>query len=135
MLLRLRVRIRHRKLDSLIADGVLPATDPELELRARQLARPAVRATVARALRRAMRAVEQRQRGEWQGARVPVAAASVRQCMPELRELARGLTDIRPGIRGVAIASLLVTDGSGPLYANLGAERLRDVVLAAQAWL
>jgi hypothetical protein len=86
-------------------------------------------------LRRAMRAVEQRQRGDWQGATVPVAAASVRQCMPELRELARALTDIRPGIRGVAIASLLVTDGSSPLYANLGAERLRDVVLAAQAWL
>ena len=135
MLLRLKVRIRHRTLDALIAEGVVPCGNPELELRAAQLARPAVRATLARALRRAMRAVEQRQRGDWWGTTVPLAAASVRQCMPELRELARALTDIRPAVQGVALASLLITDGSSPLYANLGPERLRDVVLAAQAAL
>ena len=111
VLLRLRVTIKRRRLDALIAQGWVPATDPALELRAAQLARPAVRATLARALRRAMRAVEERPRGGWLGSRVPVAAASVRQCMPELSDLARALTDIRPGVRGVAIACMLITDG------------------------
>lgn len=105
--------------------------DPELELRAAQLARPARRATLARALRRAMRSVDERPRRRWVGSQVPVAAASIRQCMPELRDLARALTDIRAGVQGVAIASLLVTDGSSPLYMNAGPERLRDAVLAA----
>ena len=135
MLLRLRVTIKRRRLDALIAQGWVPATDPALELRAAQLARPAVRATLARALRRAMRAVEQRPRGGWLGSEVPVAAAAVRECIPELRELARALTDIRPGVRGVAIACMLITDGSSPLYRNAGPERLRDAVLAAHAGL
>ena len=135
MLLRLRVTIRRRRLDALIAQGWVPAVDPALELRATQLARPAVRATLARALRRAMRAVDERPRGGWLGAPVPVAARSVRHCMPELSDLARALTDIRPGVQGVAIASLLVTDGASPLYANASPHRLREAVLAAHAAL
>jgi hypothetical protein len=129
------VTIRRRRLDALIAQGWVPAIDPALELRASQLEQLAMRATLARALRRAMRAVEQRPRGGWLGSQVPVAAASVRQCMPELSDLARALTDIRPGVRGVAIACMLVTDGSSPLYRNAGPERLRDAVLAAHAGL
>ena len=135
MLLRLRVSIRRRRLDALIAQGWVPAVDPALELRASQLARPAMRATLARALRRAMRAVDERPRGGWIGSRVPVAARSVRQCMPELSALARALTDIRPGIQGVAIASMLVTDGASPLYGNEAPDKLRELVLAACAAL
>jgi hypothetical protein len=131
VLLRLRVRLRNRGLDTRLAEGTIPALDPELELRASQLEDPALRATIARALRRAMRTADRRRRGGWIGSRVPVATASIRACMPELRDLARALTDIRAGAQGVAIASLLVTDGSSPLYVNVGAQRLRDAVLAA----
>jgi hypothetical protein len=131
VLLRLRVRLRNRGLDARLAEGTIPAFDPELELRASQLEERALRATIARALRRAMRTADARRRGRWIGSRVPVAAASIRECMPELRDLARALTDIRAGVQGVAIASLLVTDGASPLYVNAGAERLRDAVLAA----
>jgi hypothetical protein len=135
VLLRIRVIIRRRRLDALIARGWVPAVDPALELRASQLARPAVRATLARALRRSMRAVDERPRGGWLGSRVPVAARSVRQCMPELSDLARALTDIRAGVQGVAIVSMLVTDGASPLYTSDAPQRLRDAVLAAHAAL
>jgi len=135
VLLRFRVIIRRRRLDALIAKGWVPGVDPALELRATQLARPAARATLARALRRAMRAVDDRQRARWLGSQIPVAARSVRQCMPELSDLARALTDIRAGVQGVAIVSMLVTDGASPLYANAGPDRLRDAVLAAHAAL
>ena len=135
VLLRLRVSIRRRRLDALIAQGWVPAVDPALELRARQVQRPAVRATLARALRRAMRAVDERQRDGWLGSRVPVAARPVRECMPELSDLARALTDVRAGVQGVAIVSMLVTDGASPLYGNAAPDRLRDAVLAAHAAL
>jgi hypothetical protein len=131
VLLRLRVRIRNRELDSLLAQGEPPLLDPELELRATQLSGPARRATLARALRRAMRTADNRSRRRWLGSQVPVAAASIRECMTELGDLAHALTDIRAGVQGVAIASLLVTDGSSPLYMKGAPERLRNAVNAA----
>jgi hypothetical protein len=66
---------------------------------------------------------------------VPVDAASVRACSPELRELARALTDVNPRARGVAMTRVLLTDGGSPLYVDGPAEHLRKVVLAARAAL
>ena len=52
--MRLRVLLRRGTLDSLLAGGWDPAIDPRLALRARQLARPALRARLASQLRDAV---------------------------------------------------------------------------------
>jgi hypothetical protein len=66
---------------------------------------------------------------------IPVDAASVRACSPELYELARALTDVTPSVRGVAITRVLITDGASPLYVSGPADRLRKVLLAARSAL
>src|ERR1700744_2758565 len=52
--MRIRVRGRRHRLDTLLADGVDPLSSAELTLRARQLNQPSVRQALARGLRRAV---------------------------------------------------------------------------------
>jgi hypothetical protein len=131
-LLWLRVLVHRSRLDRLIAEGHDPATDRRLALRATQLARPAMRAALAHSLFNAMRSIDS-PISRFPSPHVPVAAASVRACSPELCELARALTDIDARARGVAITRLLVTDGGSPLYMNGPADGLRRVLLGARA--
>jgi hypothetical protein len=133
-LLRLRVLVRRGGLDRLIAAGADTTSDPRLRLRVSQLARPAMRATVARSLLNALQSVDD-PRSRFLSPHIPVAAASVRACSPELRELVRALTDVDARPRGVAIARILHADGGSPLYVDGRAHRLRDVVVAARAAL
>ena len=134
-LLRLRVLVHRGRLDRLIAEGRDPTTDPRLSLRAAQLARPALRATLARSLLNALRSVDNSATSRFPSPHIPVAAASVRVCSPELYDLARALNDVDPRARGVAIARVLVTDGGSPLYMDGPAEGLRSALLAARAAL
>jgi hypothetical protein len=134
-MLELSVRIHRGRLDRLLAEGRSPATDPRLALRAAQLARPALRAALARALRDALRSIDESAITRFRRPQVPVDAASVRVCTPELGELARALTDIDPRARGVAITRVLLTDGLGPLYVNGQADRLRNTLLTARSAL
>jgi hypothetical protein len=133
-LLRLRVLVRRGRLDRLLAEGTSPNTDPRLTLRATQLARPALRAALAHSLLNALRSIDS-PISRFPSPHIPVAAASVRACSPELCNLARALTDIDARARGVAITRVLLTDGGSPLYMNGPADRLRKVLLAARAAL
>jgi hypothetical protein len=133
-LLWLWVLVRRGRLDRLIAEGRDPATDPRLALRATQLARPALRAAVAHSLLNALRSIDS-PISRFPSPHIPVAAASVRACSPELCDLARALTDIDARARGVAITRVLLTDGGSPLYMNGPADRLRKVLLGARAAL
>ena len=132
--LRLRVLARRGRLDRQLAQGTDPETDPRLALRATQLARPALRAALARSLRTALRSIDSPV-SRLPSPHAPVAAASVRACAPELCDLARALTDIDAGARGVAIARVLLTDGGSPLYMDGPADGLRMVLFAARAAL
>ena len=133
-LVRLRVLLNRGRLDRLIAEGTSPRADPRLALRATQLARPALRATLAHSLLNALRSIDG-PISRFPSPHIPVDAASVRACSPELCDLARALTDIDPRARGVAITRVLVTDGGSPLYMNGPADRLRKVLLDARAAL
>jgi hypothetical protein len=133
--LRLRVLVHRGRLDRLIAEGRDPATDPQLSIRAAQLGRPALRASLARSLLNAVRTVDNSAISRFPSPHVPVAAASVRACSTELHDLARALTDVTARVRGVAITRVLITDGAGPLYVGGPANRLRNVIVAARSAL
>jgi len=134
-LLRLRVVGRRGRLDRLLAEGTDPTTDARLALRAAQLTRAKLRATLARSLLNALRSIDESPISRFPSPHIPVDAASVRVCSDELCDLARALTDIKPRVRGVAITRVLLTDGGGPLYTNGPADRLRDMLLAARSAL
>jgi hypothetical protein len=134
-LLRLRVLVHRGRLDRLIAEGRDPTTDPRLALRAAQLARPGLRATLARSLLNALRSIDESAISRFPSPHIPVDAASVRACSPELYDLARALTDVNAGARGVAITRVLLTDGASPLYVNGPAHGLRNTLLAARSAL
>jgi hypothetical protein len=135
LLLGLRVALRRRRLDRLLAEGRDSAADPRLALRAEQLARIELRARLARSLREATRCCHESMLARMLTPQAPVAAASVRECAGELRDLARALTDVDPRIRGVAIVHGMVTDGLGPLYVPGRADELRALVRCARAGL
>ena len=131
----LRVFVHRGRLDRLIAGGRDPATDPRLTLRAAQLGRPALRATLARSLLNALRSIDNSAISRFPSPHVPVDAASVRSCSPELYDLARALTDVTARERGVAITRVLITDGASPLYVSGPADHLRKVLVAARSAL
>ena len=133
--LRLRVLVRRRRLDRLLAEGRSPGTDPRLALRAAQLARLPLRAALAFALRDAARCSDETALTLRRRPQAPVDVASVRECAVELCGLARALTDINPRIRGVAIISHMLTDGLGPLYTPGQTEQLRTLLLSARSAL
>ena len=133
--LRLRVFVHRGRLDRLIAEGRDPTTDPQLSLRAAQLGRPALRATLARSLLNAVRSIDKSAISRFPSPHIPVDAASVRACSPELDDVARALTDVTAGVRGVAITRVLITDGASPLYVSGPADRLRKVLAEARSAL
>jgi hypothetical protein len=133
--LRLQVRLRRRRVDRLLAEGVSPTSDPQLALRAAQLTRPAVRARLAAGLRDGVRSVDESALTLRRRPQAPVDATSVQACASEMGELARALTDINPRVRGAAIVNALLTDGLSPLYAGDQAGRLHDAILSARSAL
>jgi len=134
-MLRLQVLVHRGRLDRLLAKGRSPATDPRLAMRARQLARPAVRARLAASLRDAVCSLDDSALAQYLRPEVPVAAASVRACAREIDDVARALTGPSPRVHGVAIVRVLLTDGAGPLYDGGQAGQLRTRVLAAHSAL
>jgi hypothetical protein len=133
-LVRLRVLVGWRALDRQLADGRCPASDPRLARRAARLGRPAERAGLAASLRDAVRSLDETALTLRRRPQVPVDAAAVGACAPEIGELARALTAPETRIRGVAIVSALLTDGLGPLYAG-PADPLRNTLRTARAAL
>ena len=122
--LRMRVRVHRSRLDHELADGAQTVSSRELELRAQQLLSGLTRHHIAESLREAVRDANSRPRHVISPA-VPLARNSVRRCSRQLLGVADMLE--RQGAveaRGVARASELISNGSGPLYNNRPAQTL-----------
>jgi hypothetical protein len=127
--LKLRTWWRRDELDEQLVHGSDPDTDALLSRRAAQLHSQSWRTTCADALDNALREA----RRSWSvSARLPLRRVEVRECADDLISLARRLRDGRPiDIRGAAMASRLVSNGTSPLYFE-AAVSLRYAVRSAR---
>jgi hypothetical protein len=103
------------RLDRELAAGADPAADPKLAYRARRLTSARVRRQISGSIECVLEEAE----AGWHGmsSATPVTRRSTQGARLALRALADALVadgPMRP--QGVALASLLVTDASGPLY-------------------
>jgi len=133
---RLVARVRFATLDEALAAGVEPESGPALALRAERLIAPPMRHRLGRCLRFYANEARRRRspwRAPWPAAPPPLPGSGphVAGAADELLELADMLEGSEPvEVRGVALVSVLLTDGGGPLHYNRGAKRL---VAAARA--
>lgn len=134
----LRVRILARVqapwLDLALASGADPSRSPQLERRAAHLLSRVHRIQVVAALRQSRRSAGERIHiGD---PRVPVDREEVRIAEAQLVELEELLISPAPiYCRGVVMASRIVSEGSGPLYAPRRRGELRERVAAVLAAL
>ena len=128
MRLRVRVHLRHGRLDRQLADGLDPEAFQDRALRATQLAGMPARRRVARSLRRLVDHAE-RPASALVGAAVPVCRRSVltwREALLGLAERLEQPVPLHP--RGVARALVLLTDGGGPFYDARARRSMSDAV-------
>ncbi len=116
-------------LDEELARGASPDATGPLALRAQTLARESFRRSLARSVRQIL-AEAMRPPAAWpapgRGPAVPVCRYRVRAVAAELSELIDRLQSPGPvPVRGVAQVSVLLGDGSGPLYYDGSRDDLR----------
>lgn len=134
-------RVCGASLDTLLAMGCAPESSRLLTARARQLVSLPERRAVARSwehlLRVAHRAPERRASGSLAAAAaVPVRAERIVAAEPAIRDLISRLTAPLPvPARGVAMARLLLSDATGPVYSRRSRADLTAEVEAAAAQL
>lgn len=122
---RLQMRVHADTLDRLLAAGVPPESDVLLALRAERLARPRTRETLARTIERLLLASQTY--GDRRTRPSMAVLPRVACARADLEALVERLRAPAPlSARGVADTSLLLRDGSGPVYryestADLGA--------------
>ena len=134
--LRARVRWNAAQLDAALADGADPAASKSLALRAQQLADPRHRATIARSIDRLLELAERGATPQLSLTRAPFQPDRVEHSRPQLMELADRLEAVdSPPVKGLAMATLLVEDGTAALYAHEPSDPLRPAVEAILAAL
>src|SRR3954452_18218929 len=107
MALRLMTLRRRAGLDAALAEGIDPARDPLLALRAQQLTSPPTRQAIARTIRNLLDAAEEPRLGS----RPPLQAQDVLAARVELLAVAQRLTGPDPvSPQAAALASQLVWD-------------------------
>ena len=132
--LRARVFARRRSLDEELAEGASPLRTPELALRARQLVSQASRQRVATHLERLVK--EAKRAAPPPAVAVPLPRREILEAQTWLLGIAACLGGERPVYaRGMALLSLLLSDGRGPAYNPYPGEALFDAVRAAAAGL
>jgi hypothetical protein len=121
---RITVRLHAFSLDRDLAAGASPDASVALALRAQMLVRPRYRRGLARSARRVLAAAAQPPFGSRLA--IPVCRDQVKDSSEEFADLIRRLLAAGPvAARGVAQASVLVADASGPLYRRASAGDLR----------
>jgi len=135
LMLRARVWMRELELDAALAGGAEPAQSEELELRAKQLADRKTRNRLARAITHLIRIAD--------GYRAPITTPNPpfrpkqvqanRSLLVELAERLRGPRSV--ALRGMALTSLLLNDGRGPLTTESDPTTLERAVRATLAAL
>src|SRR4051812_21396948 len=117
-----QLRLAAPGLDARLARGEDPFSSPALALRGARLASTRSREHVAAGLDHALAP-----RSRALSASVPVDAGAVAVARPALEQLAHALrTRDRVGVRGLALAHLLVTEPAGPLYASRYPDQLYE---------
>jgi hypothetical protein len=119
---RARARLFADRWDRDLSEGVSPDSCVERSLRAEHLARPTQRRLLARALRRSLEGATLRN--------------GIAVCQDAVMRLASRLESPRPvSARGLAMAHILVTDGTGPLHYCGRPSELRHQCLSTLAAL
>ncbi len=128
---RIVATLRAARLDAALARGASPDASALLALRAQALARPSVRADLARSAERLLAmaagpAAPVRRLAVGSPAPVPVRQDRIRAASGEFGELIRRLRQPGPvPVRGVAKVRMLLADGGGPLYHRASRDDLR----------
>jgi hypothetical protein len=136
MALRLRVRWNAAQLDAALADGADPGASKSLALRAQQLANPRHRVRIARSIDHLLELAERGAAPQLSLTRAPLQTERVEHSRPQLTELADRLEAVdSPPVKGLAMANLLVEDGTAALYAHEPSDPLRPAVEAILAAL
>ena len=131
---RLLMRLRGYQLDPELARGASPDATVARALRAQMLVSMAVRRNLARSAQRVVTAA--RPTSPRSRLPVPICRDRVRDSAGEFAELTRRLLAAGPvAARGVAKASLLLTDAGGPLYNRANPDDLRTMVREAASAL
>jgi hypothetical protein len=114
-----RVYLSRLRLDRALASGADPAESPELTVRSQQLQQPRTRERLARGMDRLLAIAFADPRRHLGPARIPFRHQRVRPNVGRFEALAEKLRDPDPlAVRGLAMASNLLEDGRGALYAN-----------------
>ncbi len=128
---RVAAQVGTTRLDHALADGAEPESDPVLALRAGRLASAHTRLVYARSVRRILRAADV------PGSLIAAHSSAVRldrvtRAHCELELLVDRLTAPAPvSARGVALVSLILGDGGGPLYCPGSRDDLGAMVMEA----
>jgi hypothetical protein len=119
------------ELDRALAAGADPSASPALSTRAHQLQSPHVRRELLAQLDSALARAEHPP--HWHTPSLPVLAAEIRAAKADLEAL-RALLDgpAACAVRGIALASCLINDPTGPLY-HPGETTIAELAQAACA--
>jgi hypothetical protein len=125
---RLLARLRAQALDEQLARGLSPDDGRARSVRAATLVSPRTRARIARRYERVLERAYEPVR--MRDPRVPIPRGRIVAAADLIREVVVSLRAQRPApARGVAMASLLVQDGAGPLFdVRRAAPDLRQVL-------
>jgi hypothetical protein len=132
--LRGRVWLNRRALDRRLAEGMLPASSPELDYRAEQLLSSRCRRSFATGLKRIIEAAEEPTSSLT--AAVPVRRREILAARCDLIELAELLSsedDLQ--VRGLALMEPLLTSAGSPLFHPAPKETLEHTVRRIRAAL
>lgn len=121
----------HRvELDEQLAAGAQPSAGTLLHERAEQLGSSRERARLAASL--AATLSEARKPNPVHGARLPLRRREIRNCDEDIIALIRRLEDSSPiDVQGVAMVTLLISDGASPLY-RAGDRSLRFAIRSSR---
>lgn len=126
----LKAFVGRLELDQRLAAGTDPAASPELARRAQVLSRWRVQHALADALEGVV--VEAVAPPRMHGADIPVQREEVLAAQRDLLRLAAALRAVPgPSVRATAAASLLVTDGSSPVFSPHPPGTLRAAAFTA----
>jgi hypothetical protein len=131
---RLLSRLLAPRLDRQLVEGQAPESTRLLAARAQYLVRPATRRELARNWLHLMARADARPAGR--SSRIPLRRAGIAACEQEIRALAGSLSRPLPcAAAGVAEATRLLTDGTGPLFQHRHPRELRAALLKVLARL
>ena len=126
----LRAFVGRQELDRRLAAGEAPSASPELARRATVLSRWRVRHALAASIERVV--VEAVATPQAHGAEVPVEREQVLAAQRDLLRLAAALrAEPGPPVRAIATVSVLLTDGSGPVFRPHPAGTLAEIAFQA----